>query len=51
MIEDREQVTIGTIMARHMVEAPTLFSNNPCLVAILQDYFERVWSKATEDNT
>lgn len=49
-IEDREQVTICIMTTGHAVEAPSLFSDNPCLVAILQDYFERVWSEATEAN-
>ncbi|MGD0644656.1 MAG: helix-turn-helix domain-containing protein [Candidatus Bathyarchaeia archaeon] len=50
-IEDGEQVTLCITKSRHTMEAPSLFSNNPCLVAILQDYFEMLWSKATEDNT
>lgn len=50
-IEDGEQVTICIETAGHTVEAPSLFSDNLCLVAILQDYFEILWSKATEDNT
>ena len=49
-IEDREQVTICIMTTGHAVEAPSLFSDHPCLVAILQDYFERVWSEATEAN-
>jgi hypothetical protein len=50
-IEDEKRVVISIITAKHMTESPSLFSDNPCLVTILQDYFERVWSEATEANT
>ncbi len=48
-IEDRKQVTICVATARYTLEAASLFSDNPHLVAILQDYFELLWSKATNN--
>jgi len=30
-------------------ETLRLCSDNPCLVAVLQDYFERIWNEAVED--
>lgn len=50
-IEDGKQVTICVTTARYTLEAPSLFSDNPCLVAVLQDYFELLWSKATENKS
>jgi sugar-specific transcriptional regulator TrmB len=47
-IEDSKRVTLCLIPSVHSVEGPSLFSNNPCIVAVLQDYFELLWSKATE---
>ena len=51
VIADQKQIGICTEKTRYSPESPSLFSDNPCLVAILQDYFELLWSKATEDNT
>jgi sugar-specific transcriptional regulator TrmB len=50
-IEDGRQVTICIMKASYTPEAPSLFSDNPCLVAILQDYFELLWNNSTKDNT
>ncbi|MCW4019120.1 MAG: hypothetical protein NWF00_10675 [Candidatus Bathyarchaeota archaeon] len=50
-IEDNKQATLCIApTARHSLEAPSLFSDNPCLVATLQNYFEILWSRAAEDN-
>lgn len=46
-IEDQEKVSFCITHARHRLEAPGLFSDNPCFVAIMQDYFEMLWNKAT----
>ncbi|MGD6805795.1 MAG: TrmB family transcriptional regulator [Candidatus Bathyarchaeia archaeon] len=51
-IEDGKQVTLCIApAAKHSLEAPSLFSDNPCLVATLQKYFEVLWNKASKDNT
>lgn len=47
---DGKYVTLSIISGRTSLEEPSLFSDNPCIVAILQDYFELLWSKATEDS-
>jgi sugar-specific transcriptional regulator TrmB len=44
-IEDRKQVTLSIVTTTYRAEAPSLFSDNPCLVAILQDYFEILWER------
>jgi sugar-specific transcriptional regulator TrmB len=49
-IDDGRQVTICIIKARYSLEAPSLFSDNPCVVSILQDYFELLWSNLAKDN-
>ncbi len=50
-IDDKKQVSLSVITAIHKPEeAPRIVSDSPCLVAILQDYFERVWNEAAEVN-
>ncbi len=48
-IDDRKRVLIRVAAASKPRETPRLYSDNPCLVAVLQDYFERLWNEATED--
>lgn len=50
-IEDREKAVVCIIAARHTLEAPSLFLDNPYIVAILQEYFDLKWSTATEYGT
>ena len=47
-IDDKKRVELTIITdIRKLDETPRLFSDSPCLVTILQDYFERVWNEAT----
>jgi sugar-specific transcriptional regulator TrmB len=48
-IYDKEEVFIDVSVASRYGECPTLWSNNPCLVAIVQDYFEIMWLAALEE--
>jgi sugar-specific transcriptional regulator TrmB len=50
-IEDGKQVTLCITAARHTLEAPSLFSDNPYITTILQEYFNLKWSNATEYDT
>ncbi len=50
-IDDGKRVEISaTARCPKPEETPTIYSNSPCLVGILQDYFERLWKEAIEDN-
>lgn len=49
-IDDKKQATLSAIQTFHKSEDTTsLFSDSPYFVAILQDYFERVWNESFED--
>jgi sugar-specific transcriptional regulator TrmB len=45
---DKKEVIISTSATSPTV-TPALWSNNPSLLAILQDYFEIMWNEALED--
>ncbi len=49
-IDDKKQVSVSVLTpVRKPMETPRLFSDSPCLVALLQDYFEHMWVEAFED--
>jgi len=48
MIIDNKEVTIVTSASADLDESPTLCSNNPNLVAVFRDYFEKAWTAAIE---
>jgi sugar-specific transcriptional regulator TrmB len=48
---DKKEAWICTCTHPVMKECPTLRTNNPCLLSILQDYFEIMWITAMESNT
>ncbi len=49
-IDDGKRVEISaTAKYPRPEDTPTIYSDSPCLVAILQDYFERLWKEAIED--
>jgi len=50
LISDKKEVGICTEPANYRLDGPSLFSNNPFILAIIQDYFEMLWDKATENN-
>lgn len=47
-IYDKKEVFIDVSVSRSYGECPALWSNNPCLLAIVQDYFEMMWLTALE---
>jgi sugar-specific transcriptional regulator TrmB len=47
-IDDKKRVLVR-VSAQASEESHLLYSDSPCLVAVFQDYFERLWSEATED--
>jgi sugar-specific transcriptional regulator TrmB len=50
IIEDKKRATLSLTRSIHKSEeAPKLISDSPCFVAILHDYFERIWNEAIKD--
>ncbi len=50
-IDDGKRVEISvTAKYPRPEDTPTIYSDSPCLVAILQDYFERLWEEAIQGN-
>lgn len=47
-IFDKKRVIVKTSSSVGLAEAPSLWSNNPCLLAIVNDFFEFKWMTATE---
>jgi sugar-specific transcriptional regulator TrmB len=49
-IDDGKRLEISaTAKCPRPEDTPTIYSDSPCLVGILQDYFERLWKEAIED--
>jgi sugar-specific transcriptional regulator TrmB len=48
MIYDLKQLFIDTAETGGLAEAPALWSDNQCVIAIAQNYFESMWSKSSE---
>lgn len=48
-IFDKKETIITISPTPHPREAPNLWSNNPSLIAIFQDYFELMWRASKED--
>jgi sugar-specific transcriptional regulator TrmB len=48
-IYDKKEAWVCTGIGPTLEESPTLWTNNPCLLSILQDYFEMVWHRAMEN--
>ncbi len=49
-IYDKKEARICTCTHPWLKKCPTLWTNNPCLLSILQDYFEIMWFTATQSN-
>jgi len=49
-IYDKKEVRVCTCTHPMLKKCPTLWTNNPCLLSILQDYFEIKWLTAMESN-
>jgi len=47
-IFDKKRVIVKTSSSVGLAEAPSLWSNNPCLLSIVNDFFEFNWMTATE---
>jgi sugar-specific transcriptional regulator TrmB len=43
---DNEQAFIVTEAHPELLETPSLWTNNPCIISLLSDYFEILWKKA-----
>jgi sugar-specific transcriptional regulator TrmB len=49
-IFDEREVIVACVSGLDFAESPTLWSNNPNLIAIVQNHFESMWKKATPLN-
>jgi sugar-specific transcriptional regulator TrmB len=49
-IYDNKEAWVCTCTSPVLKKCPTLWTNNSCLLLILQDYFEMMWCKAVEGN-
>jgi len=47
-VYDKGEAWVGTCPNPGVKECPVLWTDNPCLLSILQDYFEVLWSAAVE---
>lgn len=47
-VYDKGDAWVGTCPNPGVKECPVLWTANPCLLSILQDYFEMLWSAAVE---
>jgi sugar-specific transcriptional regulator TrmB len=50
-VYDKEEAWVCTCTNPGLKECPTLWTNNPCLLSILQDYFEILWVTAVKINS
>lgn len=46
-VYDGEEASVTMTADAHLAGASALWSNNPCFVALAQNYFENYWSKAS----
>jgi sugar-specific transcriptional regulator TrmB len=49
LIYDKAEAWVCTCTKPELTECPTLWTNNPCMLSILQDYFETLWLTDAED--
>ena len=49
-IYDKKEAWVCTCTDPALKQCPTLWTNNPCLLSILRDYFEILWLTAMENN-
>ena len=47
-IYDKKEVFIATFPSRGAFQSPALWSNNPSLIVVIQDHFEKAWIAAME---
>ncbi len=50
-IFDEKEVILACVSGLNFAESPSLWSNNPNLILIVQKHFESMWKKATPLNT
>ena len=48
LIIDEKEVFIKTSIEGDFGEKPSIWSNNPCILAICENYFETLWEKSSE---
>ena len=50
VIFDKKRALIKTSATGGLAEKPSLWTDNPCLISVLSDYFEIMWITAIEKN-
>jgi hypothetical protein len=48
LIKNKKEITVGISQSKNIQEAGGLYSDNPCIFTVIQDYFEMLWKKATQ---
>ena len=48
-IKDRQEVLISTKNAKSNLDTPYLWSNNPCLVQVIQQWYDSMWEKSSRN--
>jgi sugar-specific transcriptional regulator TrmB len=51
LLTDRKEVIINTNIETELGESPALWSNNPSIVNLVQDYFDIIWQKANKNQS
>lgn len=50
-LSDREQAFFTTVESTNVGEHPNIWTNNPCVVEMAQDFFEKKWKEAIPANS
>lgn len=48
LIKDHKQVYVSTEINKPSAELPHLYFSNPCLVSIIQEWFDNLWNKCSK---
>ena len=48
-IYDKKEVLVATLSSTGLEQSPTLWTNNPSMIVVIQDYFEIMWITAIEE--
>ena len=49
-IFDKKRIIIKTSASEGLAEVPSIWSNNPCILSVFNNYFEQTWKSAIKNN-
>jgi sugar-specific transcriptional regulator TrmB len=49
-IYDKKEILVATLSSTGLDHSPTLWTNNPSMIAVVRDYFEIMWITAMEED-